>query len=654
MGGFSDIDWTDKFHQFNRLLGAVTGVGPRLQAMEHQGLTDQILKEATLQSPLAVNLYNRPRFAKTLDVETRPYTSGTPLSDADVARLNFYGVDPTTINPSQLPLNLPPAVMTEDLAKIMLQSGQSGGGLLTELARQLGFDPSQVQVDPSTGKGRVLFSPPSTKAVPPGALAGQEGGTTGQAQVAPTGQGQVTELPASQTVRKVAAGIRPVPRGFVPGMEVPTDTGTAPATGVPGAPPTQQAAGAPGAPPPAPGAQPAAPGAPGAAPRVPTRVAEQPRDLRTAGRPAPAPSPAAVPNPELDNAWTTLGVTGPRPGTPGAAAAATPPQPRGAPPVVTPAPSTGAGGAPVAAPATPAVRPVGPPPARRQTRGSVTQVEQERPRTPEGKILDAMRTDPEIDRRVMEAGNGDSELALRNDPTLYADVEAARRSGKYLEKAAEKGLETDVITKRIVNSAKAALVRVDDNYGPSKSPTGEVYINPETGQPYTYRDVLTKNRVLSSIGHYLPQGANVDLVYNIVNNPDAPEGLRIAARHVLESETIRPSLAKAMGEVGNLNTMEQTVFDSYIIKGTDSVVGAQDKENTLRSMLTKTIATLEGGKQKPLDAINDFRRQLGLPPRDHIMSQQELDKLDQDEIRRRQGLGGQQDVGQPQINEGEQ
>lgn len=309
----------------------------------------------------------------------------------------------------------------------------------------------------------------------------------------------------------------------------------------------------------------------------------------------------------------------------------------------------------MAAPATPPAGGVkGPGLTPRTQVGNVRTVETER-QDPDAVILDRLRAGrPDLEAIVQQFGGGSSAEALHNRPDLRAEVEAERERAKFAGKAAEKGLETDVITKRIVNSAKAALVRVDDNYGPSKSPTGEVYINPETGKPYTYRDVLSKNRLLTSIGHYLPQGANVDLVYNIVNNPDAPEGLRIAARHVLESETIRPSLAKAMGEVGNLNTMEQTVFDSYIIKGTDSVVGAQDKENTLRSMLTKTIATLEGGKADPLTVVNDFRRQLGLQPRDHFFNQQELEQADRDEMRRRQGLGGQTDVGQPQINEGEQ
>jgi len=251
-------------------------------------------------------------------------------------------------------------------------------------------------------------------------------------------------------------------------------------------------------------------------------------------------------------------------------------------------------------------------------------------------VLDGLRgSRPDIDRRVMQAGNGDPDLALRNDPSLEAEVDAELFQRKHTADVAKAGLGTDVITKRILNSARAALTRVEQNYGPSIDPkSGQPFINPETNQPYTYRDVLTRSKFLGTVGSYLPEGANVQ-IRMIMNDPNAPEGLRLAARHVVESATIRPSLAKAMGEVGNLNTMEQTVFDSYIINGNESVVSAEGKEATLRTMLQGTIDTLSSGKADPMAVINDFRRKLGLPPRDHFYSQKELNDLD-----RAQGFQG--------------
>lgn len=277
-----------------------------------------------------------------------------------------------------------------------------------------------------------------------------------------------------------------------------------------------------------------------------------------------------------------------------------------------------AGGVPA-----PGARPTGPGATPRIQSGNVVTVEKER-QDPDAADLDKLRTDPAINERVMRAGGGSSAEALHNDPTLRTEVEAARRAGKFQQKAEEKGLESDVIVKRWLAAAKTARAAASDMYGPVTDPaTGQAITNLETGQPYTFEDVLSDSPFWSRMGEVFNLGPGQRLRY-LSKDSSQPLGLRLAARRVLEGPTIRPKLAKSSGEVGNLNTMEQTVFDSMIVGENDTKVEGRDKANRLFKILDTQIALLEAGKTSPLEAANRFRQALGLQPRDHLATVQEL------------------------------
>ena len=126
------------FHAFNRFLGALTGVGPRLAYMEQAPY-----RTAALRSQLLTD----PRFQATAYVDptltgmipnfpgVSPAGGGGPRPE-DLARFNFLalpgsgfaGVDPSTFHPSQYP-TLPPAILTPDIAKSYAEQGAAAGAI---------------------------------------------------------------------------------------------------------------------------------------------------------------------------------------------------------------------------------------------------------------------------------------------------------------------------------------------------------------------------------------------------------------------------------------------------------------------------------------------------------------------------------------------
>jgi hypothetical protein len=467
---------------------------------------------------------------------------------------------------------------------VLQRRDAAGGGLGIPGTEDWG--PTGATQDPTTGQVKIQYGPRVLKVVPRGALAGQP--AEAPPAPAPAAAPTTTVLPApSPTSPFPSAPVRVVTPGRPPGP-------------APAAPVTAGAPAAPGAAPGEPGAPPAA--APAEAPvRTPQAGGAPPRTIKPRG-----PSPAAVPQADLDAAHKLLGTT---PAPPPAA-----PPPEGVQPGAVPA-----GGVPA--------QRGGP---RTIKRGQTTYVEKPEPYTPDGAVLQSLRTDPKIDALVNQAG-GDPDRALQDPvvgPQLQKEVEAAKQTRGFTTKSAEKGLESDVVVKRWLAAAKTARTAANELYGPITDEKGQALFNPETGQPYTFADVLTGSKWYSMMGQHLGVGPQTQIEL-LSKDKDAPYGLRQAARRILAGPTIRPKLAKATGEVGNLNTMEQTVFDSMIVTPSDSVVEGTDKRDLLFRLLDQQIALLQSGKVDPLTAANTFRRALGLPPRDHIATPEELAAEDQ-------------------------
>jgi hypothetical protein len=482
------------------------------------------------------------------------------------------------------------------------------------------FGPTGFSVDMNTGNIKLNYGPEELKTVPRGTI--PQG-----APAPPPGAPPAAAPPPAPGA--------PPPRGprLLPSVPPP---GTPPI--VVGPPPTGAGAeGAPGAAPGAPGAP--AEGAPGAPPvRRPTRVEAPPRAVGAGG-----PSPAAIPQSEIDAAHQTR--------------CTTPVPPIGPTPTGAPPPSGVAPPPPV---------PPGPPAAggpRTRRLGQTIYVEQPTPYSEDGKVLQTLRTNPAIDALVQQAG-GDPDLALQDPtvgPRLQFEVDAAKRAGKFTEAQQAKTLESDVIVKRWLSAAKTARDAATELYGPITDAKGQPIFNEETGQPYTFEDVLIDSPTWSMfgesrLGKALPQWAQLTpeaRLTAISKDKTQPEGLRKAALRVLAGPTIRPKLAKASGEVGNLNTMEQTVFDSLIVGPNSTRVEGRGRRDLLFRLLDNQTRLLQSGQVDALTAANNFRaalnahaqaagmttpdgRPLEIRPRDRLLSNEELAA----EVTEQGGFGG--------------
>ena len=129
---------SDTFHGFNRLLGAVTGVGPRLAGMEESLLKQAALRSALWQDPASrTAILSDPRMQALMGGEFTNVPLGTAsggmfpqLSPGDTAQPEFLK------HITQVPRYLPPEVMTPDRAKMELEQAQTG--TQQEITRQLG------------------------------------------------------------------------------------------------------------------------------------------------------------------------------------------------------------------------------------------------------------------------------------------------------------------------------------------------------------------------------------------------------------------------------------------------------------------------------------------------------------------------------------
>lgn len=167
-------------HDFNNFLGAVTGVGPRLNAMALSRLQQAKLRGDIWQDPAGrAAMFADPEMLKLLG------TKGTNVArgGATVGAFPQLGSDDPAILPyiTQVPEGLPPEVMTPERATMMhnqaltdqlrQQQQMFGGG-----GEPPGFEhlvPTTKTYDPSTGKWKFNWGfPPGPVTRPEGSLGG--------------------------------------------------------------------------------------------------------------------------------------------------------------------------------------------------------------------------------------------------------------------------------------------------------------------------------------------------------------------------------------------------------------------------------------------------------------------------------------------------